>query len=119
MPLSFNSKVSSESTNGLAILVTATESPGTLLHRVVATTTDSREEVRLVLYNNSTATQLVMIEWGATEIWNRIPVNVQAQAAPGPAMFLNLSATTTTVRAYSTGTATEAIRAWLQVNRAT
>ena len=122
MTLSFTPTIASGSTNGLAILVTATASPGTIIHTVEATTTDSREELRMVVYNNGTASQPVTFEMGSTDVASQLgPTHVLSRTF-GIALTIgpnNFSATTTIVRAFTTGTATEAIRIWAQVNRAT
>ena len=104
MTLTYSPVIISESTNGLGILVTATESPGTLIHTVNVTGTDHREEIRILAYNASTASQPIQIEWGATDLNTRsfkmlvgrdVPANIQ------PATFLNLTATTSQIRIFT------------------
>ncbi len=59
----FSKEFFSESTNGRGILVTATATPGTLIHTAVSGT-DDMDEVYLYAVNESTSTKLLTIEFG-------------------------------------------------------
>lgn len=59
----FTKHLLSGSTNGLAILVTGTATPGTLIHTAIAGTADY-DEVWLQAVNSSAATVKLTIEWG-------------------------------------------------------
>ncbi len=123
MALTFTPDFISNSTNGQLILVTATASPGQAIHTVQATTTDAREEVRITIYNDATATAIITLEWGSTDIGSRLIRHVAARQTGmrtlnniGP---LLLSGTTSIVRAYSTATDINVIKLGGTVNRAT
>jgi len=55
----------SESTNGRNILVTATSSPGTLLH-TCASGTDQIEAITIQANNKSGSTVTLTVQWGGT-----------------------------------------------------
>lgn len=63
MTSSISKTVLSGSTNGRAIKIAATSTPGTTLHTAHATSLD---EIWIYLYNNHTADVLTTIEFGGT-----------------------------------------------------
>jgi hypothetical protein len=67
----------SGSTNGKAIKVAATASPGTAVHTAVASTTD-KDEIWLYAYNGDTVNRDLTIEYGGTTV----PDNVIVQTIP-------------------------------------
>ena len=120
MALTYTRHPLSGSTNGRPIEVATIASPGTTLHTVQATGTDAREEVHLYVANRSTATEAVTIELGGTATTDQIMTHIPAQAGfdlviPG----ISFTATTSIVRAFTTGTATDAITIAGWANRAT
>src|SRR5690242_9972492 len=63
----FTKALLSASTNGRGIKVTATSSPGTLVHTAVSGTS-SFDEIYLYAYNGHTADVQVTVEWGGTTV---------------------------------------------------
>ena len=119
MALTYTRNPLSGSTDGRPIEVATVATPGTTLHTVQATGTDAREEVHLYAANRSTATAPVTIELGGTATTDQIMTHIPAQAGfdlviPG----ISFTATTSIVRAFTTGTATDAITIAGWVNRA-
>jgi len=114
----------STSSNGMWVLVTATADPGQIIHTVQVTGTDEREEIRLSAYNAAaTSAEPLSILWGSTDASSLFP-NVTVQTAgAGPQVIIGLnplSATTSSIRVWTTGTATTgSIRIIGGVNRAT
>lgn len=121
MALTYSRQILSGSTNGRPISIAATASPGTTIHTVQATATDSREELYLQAINDATATsgtRLLTVEYGGTSSGDQIPINVGA--GEGVWRIIeggNLTATSTIVRAYATGANEFRVIGW--VNRAT
>ena len=120
MALVYSRNPLSGSTNGRPIEVAATGSLGTTLHTVQATATDAREEVHLYAVNRSTASAPLTIELGGTATTDQILTFLPSQAGfdlviPG----ISFTATTSIIRAFTTGTATDAITIAGWVNRAT
>ena len=81
MAQEFSHEMLSGSTNGLAVVVAATSTPGTTVHTAIAGTT-SRDEVWLWATNNDTdgETRTLSIEWGdvvGTSGW-KVPVPTSA-----------------------------------------
>lgn len=119
MALQYTRQILSGSTNGRPISVAATSSPGTTIHTVVATATNSREEIYLYAHLLATDNQRLTVEFGGTSTQDAI----QQDLADGDGLHVivpgvSLTATTSIVRAYATGGAGEiAIGGW--VNRAT
>jgi phosphoribosylformimino-5-aminoimidazole carboxamide ribonucleotide (ProFAR) isomerase len=119
MALVYSRHPLSGSTNGRPIEIATVATPGTTLHTVQATGTDAREEVHMYVANRATATMPVTIEFGGTATTDQILAQIPAQAGldlvtPG----LSLTATTSIVRGFTTGTATDAIAVLGWVNRA-
>ena len=120
MALVYTTQLLSGSTNGRPIEVGTVATPGTTLHTVQATGTAAREEVHLYVANRSTATAPVTIELGGTATTDQIMTHIPSQAGfhlviPG----ISFTATTSIIRAFTTGTATDAITIGGWVNRAT
>jgi len=67
----------SGSSNGKAIKIAATSTPGTLIHTAVAGTT-SMDEVWLYVTNNHTASLALTIEWGGVAV----PDDIIQQSIP-------------------------------------
>ena len=78
----FTKRKLSGSTDGKAVKVVATATPGTLLHTAVAgTTAGTFDEVWLWAWNGDTAARLLTIEFGGvTDPDNIVEVVVQPQA---------------------------------------
>ncbi len=109
MPLSYSQLFLSES-NGLPIAVTATSSPGQIIHTVQVTATQGIEQIVIGAKSRSTASMPLTIEFGSTEAKDRYSVLILAtQGEVSPVPSLRLRATTSIIRAYSSGTATGAI----------
>ena len=120
MALTYTRHPLSGSTNGRPIEVAAVATPGITLHTVQATGTDGREEVHLYAANRSTATAPLTIELGGTATTDQIMLHLPSQTGfdlivPG----ISFTATTSIVRAFTTGTATDAIAIAGWANRAT
>lgn len=120
MALTYSRQLLSGSTNGRPIEVATIATPGTTIHTVQATGTDAREEVHLFAANRSTATMPLTIEHGGTATTDQIMVHIKSQAGyfridPGT----SFTATTSIIRAFTTGTATDALALTGWVNRAT
>lgn len=120
MALTYTRQILSGSTNGRPIEVSAIASPGTTIHTVAATATNAREETYLYAVNGATADQPITVEFGGTATSDQIVYTVPSRdglhmLVPG----ISLTATSSIVRAFSTGTATESLRVSGWVNRAT
>lgn len=120
MALTYSRQIFSGSSNGLPIEVSAVSSPGTTIHTVGATATSAREEIILYMTNGATVDQPVTVELGGTSTKDHIKATIPSRQGlqlmvPG----ISLTATSSIVRAFSTGTATETLRACGWVNRAT
>jgi len=120
MALVYSTHPLSGGTNGRPIEVATVATPGTTIHTVQATGTAAREEVHLYANNRSTATIPVTIELGGTATTDQILAQIPSQngfnlIVPG----ITFTATTSIVRAFTTGTATDAITLAGWVNRVT
>lgn len=74
----FSKQFLSESTNGRPIKVTATSTPGTLIHTAVAGTVD-KEEIYLYAVNTDSSDHTLTIEFGGTTSPDDlIPVTLEA-----------------------------------------
>ena len=62
----YEKRILSGSTNGKMIKISASATPGTLIHTAVAGATD-KDEVWLYATNNSTSPMILTIEWGGTD----------------------------------------------------
>lgn len=119
MALTYTRQILSGSTNGRPIAVAGTSSPGTTIHTVGATATNSREEVYIYAHRLATGADLrLTCEFGGTATQDRIDLDVVDGdglhvVVPG----ISLTATTSIVRAYATGAGLLAVGGW--VNRAT
>lgn len=77
--MAISKRILSGSTNGKAIKVAATASPGTLIHTAVAGTTGV-DEVWLYAVNTSTGAVALTLQWGGTTSPDdEITVNVAAK----------------------------------------
>jgi len=100
----FSKNILSGSTDGKAILVAATATPGTLIH-TGSTTTTTLHEVWLYAVNTSASNVKLTVEWGgATAPNDHIEYTVPAEnglylIAPG--LLLKGNATALTVRAFA------------------
>ena len=120
MALVYSRQLLSGSTNGRPIEVATVATPGTTLHTVQSTGTDAREETHLFAANRSTATMPLTIEPGGAATTDQIMVHIPSQAGwfridPG----ISFTATTSIIRAFTTGTATDSLVIGGWVNRAT
>ena len=123
MALTYSRHPFSGSTDGRPIEVAAIGSLGTTIHVVQSAATDAREEVHLYANNRATgatATMPLTIEFGGTATTDHIITHLPSRDGlyliiPG----ISLTATTSIVRAFTTGTATDAITIAGWVNRAT
>lgn len=77
----------SESTNGRQILVTATATPGTLLHTCAAGT-DQIEALTLEAVNKSGSTVTLTIEWGGTTDPNDL-TTIDVPSGRGPIVVID------------------------------
>lgn len=122
--LVFSPSIISASSNGLWIAVTATADPGQEIHTCGVTGTDEYEEIRLFTVNAATGFEPLSILWGSTDVGSRFPnsdVAPSTVAGPIAPHGINpISATTSIIRVWTTGTATTgSIRIIGSVNRAT
>ena len=120
MALTYTRHPLSSSVSGRQIEVDTIVSPGTALHTVQATSTDAREEVHIYAANRSTASAPLTIELGDTGQSDKVLTHIPSQDGlhliiPG----ISFTATTTIIRAFTTGTATNDITISGWVNRAT
>ena len=120
MALTFSRHPFSGSTDGRPIEVAAIGSLGTIIHVVQSVATDAREEIHLYANNRATATSVLTIELGGTATTDHIMAHLPAQSGfflivPG----ISFTATTSIIRAFTTGTATDKITIAGWVNRAT
>ena len=81
-----SASVPSGSSNGLAVKVAATASPGTTIHTATATATaGTYDEITLWAYNSSGSSVLLTLQWGGTTSPdNDIKVTLQSQAGLVP-----------------------------------
>lgn len=120
MPLVYTPSFLSGSTNGRPIEVSAVASPGDVIHTVQSTGTAAREEIVIDAYNDATATVGLVIEFGSTATSDRLVFHLPSQLGLIRVIDrLRLTATTSIVRAFSTGTATETLRLAGFTDRAT
>jgi hypothetical protein len=119
MALTYTRQLLNGGSNGKPISVDATASPGTIIHTVEPTATNAREELYLYAHLMATSDKRLTIEWGGQASQDAIVQDLTEGdgmhvVVPG----LNLTATTSIVRAYATAGGGEiAISGW--VNRAT
>jgi hypothetical protein len=103
----FSKTILSGSTDGKAILVAATATPGTLIH-TGSTTTTTLHEVWLYAHNTSATDVLLTVEWGdATAPQNNIKQTIKAQAGLAlvvPGDIIKGNATALTVKAFAATT---------------
>jgi len=81
----------SGSTNGTGILISATATPGTVIHTAGAGTSDF-DEVWIYCQNTSTSAVALDIEYGGTETKDLIEITIQPEAGLvliAPGLFLN------------------------------
>lgn len=100
----FNKQILSGSTDGRAILVAATASPGTTIH-TASTTTTTFDEVWLYAQNTDTTDRKLTIEWGGTTSPNDL-IEFTVKAENGlylmvPGLILRGNATALIVRAFA------------------
>jgi hypothetical protein len=127
MPLIYSRHFMTGVPNGVLVQVTATESPGQIVHTVVVTGTDSIEQITGLAVCRATATsQPITVELGSTEAKDRYtnimgPIGVTEGATAQSAIIskVRLTATTSIIRVYSTGTASGVFSFGGTINRAT
>lgn len=114
----FSKQVLSGSTDGKAILVAATSTPGTTIH-TASTTTTTLDEVWLYAVNTSSSDVKLTIEWGeATAPNGNIEYTVKAENGLYlivPGLILKGNATALVVKAFAATTNVIAIHGY--VNR--
>jgi hypothetical protein len=106
----------SGSTNGTGILVSASATPGTLIHTAVSGTS-SYDEVWLYCQNTASATVALDIEYGGTAVKDLIELNIPGESGlvlVVPGLFLNNSLV---VRAFAATASVLSIHGY--VNRVT
>lgn len=106
----------SGSTNGRGILVSASASPGTIVHTAVSGTS-SFDEVWIYAMNTASATASLDIEYGGTATQDLIELNIPGESGlvlVVPGLYLNNSQV---VRAFASSTTTVSIHGY--VNRVT
>lgn len=112
----FSKNILSGSTDGKAILVAATATPGTLIH-TGSTTTTTLHEVWLYAVNTSASNVKLTIEWGeATAPNGNIEFTVAAENGLYlivPGLLLKGNATALTVRAFAATTNVIAIHGFV------
>lgn len=119
MPLIYSEKPLSAAPLGLPIAVTATASPGQIIHTVQVTATTGIEQITVGAVSRSTASMPLTIEFGSTASDNRfVTFLVDAQSVATIIPKLRLTGTDSIVRAYSSGTATGAISVFGTIERA-
>ena len=109
----------SGSTNGRAVQVSATGSPGTTIH-TGSTTTTTIDEVWLYAVNSGTADVKLTVEYGGTGVGDTIEVTIPAESGLVPivpGLIIVGAATALVVRAFA-GTAS-VINLFGYVNRST
>lgn len=103
----YTKNILSGSTDGRAILVAATSSPGTTIHTGPSATT-SVDEVWLYAQNTSTSAVKLTVEWGGTTSPNDlIEVTIQPEAGlvcVAPGLLIKGNATPLVVRAFAATT---------------
>jgi len=118
MPLMYSSFFLSES-NGLPIAVTATSSPGQIIHTVQVTATQGIEQITVGARSRSTASMPLTIEFGSTDVRNNYSIFIiDVQGEVGAVPKFRLTSTGSVIRAYTTGTATGTISVYGAVERA-
>jgi hypothetical protein len=100
----FTKTILSASTDGRAIKVAATASPGTTLHTGSATAA-TIDEVWLYAMNTDTAAQKLTVEWGGTSAPDDL-IEITLAAEPGlvliaPGLLIKGNATPLVVRAFA------------------
>lgn len=114
----FSKTTLSASTDGKAILVAATATPGTLIH-TGSTTTSTLHEVWLYAQNTSASDVLLTVEWGdATAPQNNIKQTIKAQAGLAlvvPGDIIKGNATALTVKAFAATTNVITIHGYVNV----
>ena len=112
----FTKSILSGSTDGKAILVAATATPGTLIH-TGSTTTTTLHEVWLYAVNTSASNVKLTVEWGeATAPNGNIEFTVAAENGLYlivPGLLLKGNATALTVRAFAATTNVIAIHGFV------
>lgn len=115
--LTLTKQLLSGSTNGKAILVAATATPGTTIHTAVSGTA-SMDEIYLYAMNTDTSDRKLTIEWGGTTSPNDlIEFSVPAESGLSliiPGLLLN---NTLIVKAFAAAANVVTIHGW--VNRIT
>jgi hypothetical protein len=103
----YTKNILSGSTDGRAILVAATSSPGTTIHTGPSATT-SVDEVWLYAQNTSTSAVKLTVQWGGTTSPNdEIEVTIQPEAGlvcVAPGLLIKGNATPLVVRAFAATT---------------
>jgi hypothetical protein len=119
MALTYTRQLLNGGSNGKPISVDATASPGTIIHTVEPTATNAREEIYLYAHLMATSDQRLTVEFGGQATQDHIVQDlVDGDGLHVVVPGLNLTATTSIVRAFATGGAGEiSISGW--VNRAT
>lgn len=118
MALQYTRQTLSESTNGRPIAVAGTSSPGTTIHTVQATATNSREEVYLYAHLLATTAARLTVELGGTATQDQIIQDlVDGDGLHVVVPGISFTATTSIIRAHATGAGVIAMDGW--VNRAT
>jgi len=93
----------SGSTNGKAVQVSATATPGTTVH-TGSTTTTVTDEVWLYAANTSTSDVKITVEWGGTGTADIIEVTIPAESGLvpiAPGLIIVGAATALVVRAFA------------------
>jgi len=106
----------SSSTNGKSILVTASASPGTLVHTAVSGSV-SFDEVWVYAMNTASSSVMLDIEYGGTAVADQIEITIPGESGlvlVVPGLFLNNSLA---VRAFATSASALALYGY--VNRVT
>lgn len=93
----------SGSTDGRAILVVATATPGTLIHTAVTgVVSGTWDEIWIDAYNSSAAAVVLTIEWGGVTVPNdQIKVSIPPGAGLVPVVVGNILQNGTVVRAFA------------------
>jgi hypothetical protein len=77
----------SGSTDGKGVSITATSTPGTLVHTAVTgTVAGTYDEIWLYAQNNHTASVVLTIEWGSHDATDNIIVTIPAKSGLVPVM---------------------------------
>ena len=114
----YSKTILSGSTDGKAVLVAATATPGTLIH-TGSTTTTTLHEVWLYAVNTSASDVKLTIEWGeATAPNGNIEYTVKAENGLYlivPGLLIKGNATALTVRAFAATTNVIAVHGYVNV----